>query len=116
MAAFFCEINLFYNTIRNTFDSMKKTLSYLMKLCPGRVGITIDHHKLFNETAQAVIAREKYFNETCIEVIEKMIELNTIIQIDAVPVDKPMPLVTVYHYDIELGLKETLKQIKEWKP
>lgn len=95
---------------------MKRTLNQLMKLCPGRVSFTLDSHKLFNETAQTVITREKQFNETCIEVLEKMIELNTIIQIDAVPIDKPMPPVTTYHYDIELGLKETLKQIREWQP
>lgn len=95
---------------------MKKVLNELMKLCPGRVSLTLDSHKLFNEPAEVVISREKQFNQTCIEVLEKMIELNTIIQIDAVPVDKPMPPVTIYHYDIELGLKETLKQIKAWKP
>lgn len=87
-----------------------------MIIAPGRVSITLDHHKLFNETAEIVIDREIYFKYTCIEILEKMIELNTIIQIDAAPIDKPMPLVTVYHYDIELAIKETLKQIKEWKP
>lgn len=88
-----------------------------MQLCPGRLVLRIDDHILYDETAETVILREtKQFSETPSTILEKMCELNTIIIVEAATNTKPMPVVEVYHYDIELALKEAIKQIKKWKP
>lgn len=92
---------------------MNKPLAQLLTLCPGRLSVEFNQHKLFNETAQQVIERTpKVFGKH----IDRMCDTDTIIRVEAVPKDIPMPMVEVYHYDFDLALKETLKQIKKWKP
>lgn len=92
---------------------MNKPLSQLLELCQGRFTVEFDIHKLFNETAEQVIERApKVYGKQSITMSER----NTVIRIEAVPKDIPMPMVEVYHYDFDLALKETLKQIKKWKP
>ena len=83
-----------------------------MKLCPGRVSIEIDRHKLFNESAAQVIGRKpsEYGDQAM-----AMSAYNTIIRIEAAPINKPMPPVVSYHYDIELAIKDCLNQIKIWQ-
>ncbi len=96
---------------------MKQKLFELCQLCPGRVTIEIDRHHLFNESATAVIEREtRQFSETTLLVQERMKSDNTIIHVEAATITKPMPVVDVYHFDLELAIKEALKQIKKWKP
>lgn len=96
---------------------MKKYLTELSKLCPGRIAIEIDKHLLFNETAQTVIDREtKQFNETPTPIQERMKLDNTIIHLEAATVTKPMPVVDIWHFDLELAIKQALKEIKKWKP
>jgi len=96
---------------------MKKYLTELMQIAPGRVSIEIDKHKLFNETAETVIEREvKQFNETTEPIKELMKSNDTIIHLEVAPITKPMPIVEIWHYDLELAMKESLKQIKKWKP
>lgn len=93
---------------------MKKLFKELMQLCPGRISVEIDQHKLYGETASDVINRDR--NKYGIYSPE-MIRLNTIIHVEALPVDKPMPhAASSYHYDIELALKDVLNQIKLWQP
>lgn len=92
---------------------MKKTLIELMKLCPGRVIVEFDRHKLFGETALDVILRNpKQYGILA----DEMISRNTIIMVEAAPIDKPMPPVIVFHYDLESALKNALNQIKLWQP
>lgn len=92
---------------------MKKTINELMKLCPGRLVITIDRHKLFNETARDEIQRNpKQYGDLAGDMCVK----NTIIMVEAAPIDKPMPPVIVFHYDLESALKSALNQIKLWQP
>lgn len=96
---------------------MKKYLTELMQIAPGRVSIEIDKHKLFNETAETVIEREvKQFCDTSPYVISSMMANDTIIHLEVAPITKPMPIVEIWHYDLELAMKESLKQIKKWKP
>jgi len=96
---------------------MRKLFNELTRLCPGRLHILIDQHKVYNETASQVIEREsEQFATTTLATQEMMCLKNSIIQVDAAAIDKPMPPVTVFSYDIEQALKETLKQIKAWKP
>jgi len=96
---------------------MKKAFETLMQLCPGRLVLRIDDHILYGETAEQVILREtKQFAETQEFILEEMADKNTIIMVEAATTTKPMPVVQVYHYDIELALKEAIKQIKKWKP
>lgn len=90
---------------------MKKIINELMALCPGRLIITIDRHKLFGETAKDIIERSP--NEYGV-LSNEMIIRDTIIMIEAAPVNKPMPPVIVYHYDLEKALANTLNEIKLW--
>jgi hypothetical protein len=96
---------------------MKKYLSELMALCPGRINVEIDRHHLFGESATDVIERsDRQFSETKSAVVDVMKSDNTIIHLEAATTTKPMPVVDIYHYDLELAIKEVLKQIKKWKP
>lgn len=96
---------------------MKKYLSELMLLCPGRVVIEIDKHHLFNESAADVIDREtKVFQDIKLPILERMKLDNTIIHLEAATTAKPMPVVEIFHFDLELAIKEALKQIKKWEP
>ena len=92
---------------------MKKLLSKLMLIAPGRVIIEIDRHKLFNETAKQVIER----NPSEYGVLAgDMILKNTIIRVEVAPITKPMPTAVSYHYDLELALQDCLNQINLWTP
>lgn len=96
---------------------MKKYLNELSALCPGRIAIEIDKHLLFNETATDVIDREtKLFNDTTEPIQERMKLDNTIIHLEAATITKPMPIVEIWHYDLELAIKQALKEIRKWKP
>ena len=88
-----------------------------MALCPGRIEIEIDRHKVYGETAETVILREvKQFSDTFGAILDEMAKQNTIIHLEAATTTKPMPVVEIWHYDIELAIKDALKQIKKWKP
>ncbi len=96
---------------------MKKLINELIELCPGRFHLTINQHKVYDETAEDLLLREdRQFSDTPEKIKQLMASTDTIIQVDAAPTTKPMPPVLVFHYDIELALKEALKQIKNWKP
>lgn len=96
---------------------MKKYLTELMQIAPGRVSIEIDKHKLYNETAKTVIEREvKQFADTPEFRRALMAESDTIIHLEVAPITKPMPIVEIWHYDLELSMKQALKEIKKWKP
>jgi hypothetical protein len=92
---------------------MKKILSKLMLIAPGRIDIQIDQHKLYNETALQVIERRP--SQYGIHAGDMIIK-NTIIRVEVAPITKPMPTVVCYHYDLELALKNCLDQINLWKP
>lgn len=95
---------------------MKKTIAELMKLCPGRLSIQLDYHKLFNETAEKFITdNSREVSGVTEDTLAKMRETNTIIFVQANPIDKPMEA-KAYHYDLETALKDCLYQIKLWKP
>lgn len=88
-----------------------------MSLCPGRIEIEIDRHKVYGETAETVINREtKQFSDTTGFITAMMMANNTIIHLEAATTTKPMPIVEIWHYDLELAIKEALKAIKKWKP
>lgn len=96
-----------------SFDVMKKVLTQLMTLCPGRLMIEIDRHKLFNETSEQVIRRKP--SEYGIHA-DDMILRNTIIMVEAAPIHKAMPPAVSYHYDLEKALQDCLNQINLWQP
>jgi Cu/Ag efflux protein CusF len=93
---------------------MKKQLLKLMALCPGKVFIQIDNHKLYNQNAEdylneSIPEETKYFDE---ESKALMIEHDAITRIEASP-NNMTPTVIVYSHDIELGLKSAIKQIEK---
>lgn len=83
-------------------------LQELIGLCKVSVEIWVDDHKVCYETA-----KERLFSGgidleyTSKEVVDKMVELDTIIDICFYP-DTPIGSVQIYHYDLELGLQEAL--------
>lgn len=84
-----------------------------MKLCPGRLDIQIDVHKLFNETAKQVIERKP---SEYGEYAPGMIARDCIIRVEAAPFGKKMPPALCYHWDLEFALKNCLNQIERWEP
>jgi len=92
---------------------MDSKLQELIGLCKVSVDIWINDHRCCYETA------EKRLNNGAVclqftskEVIDKMVELDTIIDICFHP-DTPVGSVQIYHYDLELGLQEALDWFKE---
>lgn len=78
-----------------------------MRLCPGRVDIQLDYHKLFNDTAAQVISKI----EAPKAVKAKMVQLDTIVRVQA---NHKFEAVC-YHYDLEVALENVLKQVKQWE-
>jgi len=87
---------------------MNEIITELMRLCPGRIDIQLDYHKLFGETAAQVIGRSRIATRA----IEKeMINRDTIIRVQA---NSKFEAVC-YHYDFEAALSNVLKQVKKWE-
>jgi len=86
---------------------MKEIITELMRLCPGRVDIQLDYHKLFGEGAAQVV--DKIEAPKAVKL--KMAQMDTIVRVQA---NHKFEAVC-YHYDLEIALETVLKQVKKWE-
>lgn len=89
-------------------------MDYLLeisKLCKCSVTVEINSHRDYYLTAeQEIVDNIDLFSETEEEIINKMIELDTIISITCYN-KTPIGSYQLHHYDLELALKEMHKAL-----
>lgn len=84
-------------------------LKKILKRCKCGVHLSINAHRDFRQTVEEYFEDLGYLIEDPIEVTpeikKKMIELNTIIELQVYP-NTPVSFFTVYHYDLDLAIEE----------
>lgn len=85
----------------------------LQKLCKADIRIEINTHRGVYEGVKEHIYQEE-LEEIEKSVLNKMIETDTLIRIQFYP-NTPTSFITVFHYDLEKALDESLKIIKKVK-
>lgn len=90
---------------------MNEAIKELMQLCPGRIDIQLDYHKLFNETSKQVIEKSPNIYIASKSTLAKMKRLNTIVRVQA----NSKVEIVCYHFDLEQAINSVLKQVKEWE-
>lgn len=83
-------------------------MDYLLEIkniCKCSVSVTINKHLDYYQTAKEAIDEDNEIVEDCDrEIIDKMIELNTIVYVQAYVIT-PIGFIDVYHYDLTEALK-----------
>ena len=98
-------------------NNMNK-LAQIQQKCKCSVSININRYKDYYQTIQEGIddvnqmLRSSGDNLLSQEMVNKMIEHNTIIDLQFYP-DTPIGSYTIYHYDLEMALDEALKILKQ---
>lgn len=91
-------------------------LQELLSLC--KCGVTIyvnDYKNAYEPISYAIERTEKELEDTLeIDIKNGMIESDNFIVIDCYPFT-PISSLTVYHYDIDLAIEQSIKSIKEWQ-
>ena len=84
-------------------------LSKLLQLCKCGVFININSHINSYTTAKSVIDNNlaDEFDDTSDDIRLKMIELNTIVEIQFYP-NTPVGSYVIYHYDVDKAITEAL--------
>jgi len=86
-------------------------INKLINKCKCGVHITINSHRDYYETVEQHFKSNPIIQEDLEdipkEVYEKMIELNTIIELQFYP-DTPIGSYKIYHYDLEMAIDEAL--------
>lgn len=85
-------------------------INTLIEKSLGGLVITINGHKSVYETVEKYLDMARDY-DIKLEVYKKMIELDTIIEIQFYP-DTPIGFYKIYHYDFNLAIEEALR-IKE---
>ena len=93
-------------------DKMKK----LMSICKCGIYIDINGHRDNYQSAKEFWEEIVLIDKDCVEetgqdVIDKMIKLDTIIQIQYYP-ETPVGDYVVFHYDLDMALEKALKTIE----
>lgn len=94
---------------------MNETLKDLIKKCKGAVFISANEHRDFYKTVEQYmygLNNRKYVPAINKNVLDKMIELNTMINIHFYP-KTPVSFYSVYHYDFNECLKECFKCLED---
>lgn len=83
----------------------------LVSLCTNSVEINVNNHKDYHQTTKECIEEDEISNYCSSEVIDKMIELDTIVSVIAYP-RSGIGSYRVYHYDIDMAMDEMLELMK----
>jgi hypothetical protein len=83
-------------------------LKKILNACKASVSIDVNNHRCFYQTVEEYLIEAKAKVEP--QILNKMIEKNTIIEIQAYP-DTPVGSYTVYHYDIDSAINDMLTLI-----
>jgi len=98
--------------MRGKMDKLKK----LMSKCKCGVYISVNEHRDYYETVEQRLGDNNLLNdcysETPKDVLKKMIETNTMVQLQFYP-DTPIGFYTIYHYDLNMALDEALGALDE---
>ena len=90
-------------------------LKELLGLCKASVTIQVNYHRDYYQGVKEYIEEQQLdaitINEIGKDIYAKMIETNTIIEIQAYP-NTPIGSYTIYHYDIDEAINEMLTCIK----
>ena len=98
-------------------NNMNK-LAQIQQKCKCSVAININRYKDYYQTIQEGIdevnqmLRSSRGNLLSQEMVNKMIEHNTIIDLQFYP-DTPIGFYSIYHYDLEMALDEALEILKQ---
>jgi len=87
-----------------------KKLNELISKCKCSVNLDINSHKDYNETIEVYLNLpwlSEDTNDIDPEVLQKMIELNTIVELQFYP-DTSVGFYKIYHYDVEMAIEEAL--------
>lgn len=87
---------------------MTDKLQLLMSICKCSVTVSINRHRDFYESVELYLSERDNIEDIPREVFEKMISLNTVIEIHFYP-DTPVGFYEVFHYDLDKALDEALK-------
>ena len=91
-------------------------LQELVNKCKGSVSLEANAHRDCYETIEQYINgnpfNEDIWNETEPDVKQKIIETNTLIEIQFYPLT-PIGFYRVYHYDVNEAINEALKILSE---
>jgi len=93
-------------------------LSQIQQKCKCSVSISINKYKDYYQTIQEGIDDVNRILGSCgseplsKEMVNKMIECNTIIDLQFYP-DTPVGSYSIYHYDLEMALDEALEILKQ---
>ena len=83
----------------------------LVSLCNNSVEISVNNHRDFYQTAEECIDEMELRQYASENVINNMIELNTIVGVIAYP-NNAIGSHRVYHYDIDMAMDEMLELMK----
>ena len=87
-------------------------LNQLKNKCKCSVSLTINNHKDYYQSAQEYINELQDKQEIDQETIEKMIELDTIIELRFYP-NTPVGFYSIYHYDLDTIINQALDILDE---
>jgi hypothetical protein len=96
------------------------TLQGLLDRCKCGVFLTVNEHRDLYQTAEYRLNEIRKWDEDGINdippaVLEKMIETDTIIELQFYP-DTPIGSYKIYHYDLQLALEEAMSCFPPAKP
>lgn len=92
-------------------------LSLIQQKCQCSVSITINRHRNYYQSIQEGVDDINQILNSCKsellseEIANKMIEHNTIIDLQFYP-NTPIGFYSIYHYDLEMALDEALEILK----
>lgn len=88
-------------------NQMEK-LNKLIKLCKCGVHVSINQHRDYYETVESYFLDNPHLEGIDKDVYHKMIELNTVVEIQYYP-RTPVCFEVVYHYDLETAINEAIE-------
>lgn len=84
----------------------------LVSLCKAGVILEVNENRNYYQSVNDYIHSIQDEEEISQEIIDKMIELNTVVSLQFYP-DTPIGSYTIWHYDIDMAIDEALGIIKE---
>lgn len=88
-------------------------LKQLISKCKCGVFVSVNEHRDYYQAVEGRLADLDVNNDDLTkEVMEKMVETDTLIQIQFYP-DTPIGFHTVYHYDLDSALSEALECFRD---
>lgn len=86
-------------------------LKRLIDLCKASVSVTINEHRNYYQTVEQYL-EEADLEDVDPEVIKKMIELDTIVELQCYP-RTPIGFHLIHHYDVDLAIDKAIAIIEE---